>query len=162
MRTSLFVRRNTVFLSIWLGLCGSHAARAVELPSPPTPGQHGNPYRGDPTVIESGRLAFNTHCSRCHGENASQPSAEAPDLRRLNSFCSRLKDLALRAHCLSDVDAYYLESAREGKVRAGVTYMPPWKDSLSEQTLWQIRSFIEGQPPARPRVRTSVDEATGH
>ena len=119
-----------------------------------------NPYRGDAIAIQAGSAHYAAHCARCHGTDASQPNPEAPDLRRLNSYCNRLKDGDLKAHCLSDVDTYFLMSAREGKVRAGIRYMPAWRDVLNEQIQWQIRSYIESQPLDPPKVKTSVDRAS--
>ena len=137
------------------------AAPPVAEPTAPAAPVPGNPYRGDPAAIEPGHQAYNTHCASCHGMNASQPTPDAPDLRRLNSFCNRLREPALKTHCLSDVDTHFLNSVHEGKVRAGVRYMPAWKGVLSDQTVWRIRSFIESQPPDPPRVRTSVERAAG-
>ena len=151
------VARRALFLvsAKWLAATGT--VIAAESSQSPSPQLARNPFRGNAALVDSGRQSFNAHCARCHGDNASQPSAEAPDLRRLNSFCRRLKDNALKDHCLSDVDTYYLESVREGKVRAGVQYMPAWKASLSEQTIWEIRSYLDSLPPAPPRTQTSVD-----
>lgn len=118
-----------------------------------------NPYRGQTAVVDAGRQLFNTHCASCHGTNAVEPSAEAPDLRRLGSFCRRLQDAALRSHCLRDVDTYFVQSVHEGKVRAGVVHMPPWKHQLSQEEIWSIRTFIEGQKMDPPRNQTSVDRA---
>lgn len=116
-----------------------------------------NPMRGQ--VPPQAQAAYNQHCAQCHGQDARQPMAEAPDLRRLNSFCQRLTDAVLKERCLGDVDAYYLDSALNGKVRAGVEHMPPWRGRLDEATLWAIRSYIEAQPLPPPRRQTSVDAA---
>jgi mono/diheme cytochrome c family protein len=116
-----------------------------------------NPLRGQ--VPAQGQAAYNQHCAQCHGLDARKPMAEAPDLRRLNSFCLRLREAALKERCLGDVDAYYLGSVLDGKVRAGVVHMPPWRDRLDESTLWAIRSYIEAQPLPPPRSQTSVDAA---
>lgn len=118
-----------------------------------------NPVRGKPEAIAAGQASFEAHCARCHGEQATEPSAEAPDLRRLDAFCRRLKDAALKAHCLSDVDSYYLMSVHAGKVRAGIRYMPAWQGVLTDDEIWAIRSFIESRPIDPPRVTTSVDAA---
>lgn len=117
----------------------------------------GNPARGDPAAIAIGAQVFQANCARCHGAQATQPSAEAPDLRRLNSFCQALKDVPLQARCLQDVDDYFMMAVTTGKVRAGIVYMPPWRDVLTPQEIWAVRSFIESRPPAAPRLKTSVD-----
>ncbi len=116
-----------------------------------------NPSRGDPAAIDLGRQVFQANCARCHGAGATQPSAEAPDLRRLNAFCQQLKDSALQARCLQDVDSYFMMAVNTGKIRAGIVYMPPWRDVLTAQEIWAVRSFVESRPPAAPRLKTSVD-----
>ncbi len=116
-----------------------------------------NPSRGDPAAINLGATVFQANCARCHGQQATQPSAEAPDLRRLNAFCLQLKDSALQARCLQDVDAYFMMSVKAGKVRAGIVYMPPWRDVLTASEIWAVRSFIDSRPLAAPRLKTSVD-----
>ena len=115
------------------------------------------PSRGDPAAIALGRQVFQTNCARCHGAEATQPSAEAPDLRRLNVFCLQLKDSALQARCLQDVDSYFMMAVKAGKVRAGIVYMPPWRDVLTEREIRAVRSFVDSRPPATPRLKTSVD-----
>ena len=118
-----------------------------------------NPLRGDPAAIEPGRAAYEAHCATCHGEQAVSPTAEAPDLRRLDGFCRRLADPALKAHCQRDVDTYYLRSVLDGKVRAGVVHMPPWRGVLRDDEIWAIRTFVETRPLDPPKRTTSVDAA---
>lgn len=126
-----------------------------------------NPYRAaEPAqlaqVQADGRAAYARHCARCHGADAVRPMAEAPDLRRLNSVCVRLKNEALARRCQQDVDAYFSQSVQEGKVRAGIEHMPAWRDTLAPGTAWAIQLFIEAQPRPQPRTRTSVETAQGH
>lgn len=142
---------------VWLGLCLMASAALAQAPTPTT-----NPWRGQAEAIARGQGLFNGHCAVCHGVDASTPSAEAPDLRRLDAFCRPLADPAWQQRCLSDVDRYFLDSAQEGKVRAGVRYMPAWAGVLSTEDLWAIRSFIAARPVPPPRTHTSVDRAAGH
>lgn len=132
-------------------------ARALEpvpagLPALPAAAQLPNPYRGQAGVMAAGEAAYARHCAECHGENATRPVAEGPDLRRLNSFCKRLTDDALRNHCLRDVDRYFLTSVLQGKRRAGLMHMPAWQDVLPQETIWAIRSFTETRPVPPPRT----------
>lgn len=148
-------------------LAGAARAQAPEpqpaLPEAPWGWQAPNPWRstgpGDATVLAQGRQAYDEHCARCHGEQASRPQAEAPDLRRLNGFCRPLNNPALQAHCQRDVDAYFSQSVQEGKVRAGVVHMPPWAGVISPASAWAIQRFIESRPLPAPRTQTSVDLA---
>nr|WP_315261174.1 c-type cytochrome [uncultured Duganella sp.] len=132
---------------------------ALLLPVLPAQSAEINPYRGDAAAIAQGAAVYQANCARCHGEQSMRPSAEAPDLRRLNAFCQQLKDTALQERCLQDVDAYFMMSVNSGKVRAGIVYMPPWRDVLSTQDIWAVRSFIESRPIDAPRLKTSVDAA---
>lgn len=111
-----------------------------------------NPYRGDAVAIGVGAAAYEQHCATCHGESATRPVAEGPDLRRLNGFCNRLTEAPLRQHCLRDVDSYFLHSVREGKLRAGQMHMPAWKHVLPQELIWAIRSFTESRPLPPPRT----------
>lgn len=137
---------------------GSSCASAQLLPVPadlPALGRDvrlPNPYRGDARVIEAGAAAYEQHCAVCHGESATRPVPEGPDLRRLNSFCKRLSEVRLQAHCLRDVDTYFMHSVREGKLRAGLMHMPAWKDTLPQELIWAIRSFTETRPVPPPRT----------
>lgn len=134
------------------------AARAASEPAPeglPTLGTElraPNPYRGNAAVLAAGERAYERHCAECHGEHATRPVAEGPDLRRLNSFCNRLADAALKQHCLRDVDSYFLQSVLEGKLRAGQMHMPAWRGVLPPETIWAIRSFTETRTIPPPRT----------
>jgi mono/diheme cytochrome c family protein len=141
--------------ALWGALAGP--ASALEpvpagLPALPAAPQLPNPYRGQAGVMAAGEAAYARHCAECHGENATRPVAEGPDLRRLNSFCKRLQDPALKDHCLRDVDRYFLTSVLEGKRRAGLMHMPAWRDVLPPETIWAIRSFTETRPIPPPRT----------
>lgn len=133
-------------------------AMPLEAPTAtPAPPAQTNAARGDPGAIALGATIYQANCARCHGEQASTPSAEAPDLRRLNSFCRPLKDAALQQRCLQDVDDYFIMSVNTGKVRAGIIYMPPWRDVLTAQEIRAVHSFIDSRPLPPPRLKTSVD-----
>ena len=142
-----------------LALAAGIVCAAPPAPEPAPPGlpplgpdwQVPNPYRDRPEVQAAGAAAYERHCASCHGEAAQRPVAEGPDLRRLNGFCQRLADASLRSRCLKDVDAYFLESVLDGKLRAGVVHMPPWRGVLPQETVWAIRSFTESRPVPPPR-----------
>jgi mono/diheme cytochrome c family protein len=105
-----------------------------------------NPYRGDAVAIAVGRRLFNESCARCHGvdaENRGAHALPAPDLRRLDGYCRRIADAALRATCVRDTDAYFVLSVEDGKIIVGIVHMPPWRDVLSQEQVWALRSFIE-------------------
>lgn len=87
-----------------------------------------NPYRGDPVAVDIGASAYNQNCARCHGLEAISGGI-APDLRKL--------DLA------PDTDEYYVQSVRRGKIRNGMTYMPPFEAVLNQEAMWAIKAYLE-------------------
>jgi cytochrome c553 len=114
-----------------------------------------NPYRdtdrttGSVEIVTQGRRIFNQSCARCHGVDASG-LGPAPDLRRIGLACRRVPEPELQARCEADADHHFLSSVRHGKVRVGITHMPPWEKALSQEAIWALRSFVE-QAPATKR-----------
>lgn len=140
-------------VALTLLLAGSAAANEVAVPvSVDVSGLHalvegatGNPYRGDPRAVEVGNSAFHQACARCHGVGANPAGMPAPDLRQLHRYCARITEAALRSRCMSDNDHYFNKSVQEGKIIVGVVHMPRWKETLNQQTIWAIQSYIETQ-----------------
>lgn len=87
-----------------------------------------NPYRDDTEAIKIGSSAYNQNCARCHGLEAVTGGI-APDLRKLDID--------------ADTDQYFLSSVRRGKIRNGMTYMPPFEGVLSQEAIWAIKSYLE-------------------
>lgn len=92
----------------------------------PRPGKT-NPFRGNPDVARLGRTLFNTHCSHCHSPNAQNPEPRT-DLRRLHR---RYPDT---------VDDIFYTTVTNGRPTKG---MPPWGETLTEETIWTIKTFLE-------------------
>lgn len=86
-----------------------------------------NPLRGAPGMVAEGRTLFNVHCSHCHAPNAENPDRRT-DLRRL-----RLR----YGEGMTEV-AY--TTVHDGRPTRG---MPPWKATLSEESIWKILTFLE-------------------
>jgi mono/diheme cytochrome c family protein len=110
--------------------------------------QDSNPYRGHAaaeTVNTVGRSIFNQSCARCHGPDADG-SLAAPDLRLIGRFCQRVPEPELKRRCLADADHHFSASVRYGKVRVGITHMPPWDQTLPQEAIWALRSFVESAP----------------
>ena len=105
----------------------------------------GNPYRGNLHAVEIGNSAFHQACARCHGVEANPVDMPAPDLRQLHRFCGRIAATALRTQCMSDNDRYFNKSVQEGKIIVGVVHMPRWKETLNQQTIWAIQTYIESR-----------------
>jgi len=90
--------------------------------------QKSNPYRKDKTAIRIGDSAFNQNCARCHGLGAISGGI-APDLRYLPAG--------------DEGDEVFLPRIRNGAVRDGRVYMPPFEATLSQEAMWAIRSWLE-------------------
>ena len=101
-----------------------------------------NPYRGNAAAIKVGSSAYNQNCARCHGLEAISGGV-APDLRKLDNDCVSLKVAAKKAACVVDVDQYYANSVRRGKVRNGAVYMPPFEGIISQEGVWAIKAYLE-------------------
>ncbi len=89
-----------------------------------------NPYRGNETAIEIGKLAYGQNCARCHGIEAKSGGI-APDLRLLGPD--------------RESDRWFIYRFRDGATRNGVTYMPPYRDILGQEAGWAIRSWLDTQ-----------------
>ncbi|WP_247739663.1 cytochrome c-550 PedF [Endozoicomonas sp. G2_2] len=85
-----------------------------------------NPYRGNKEAIDIGSSAYNANCARCHGLEA-QSGGIAPDLRELGT----------------NYDDYFIGRVRKGVHRNGVTYMPAFEDTLSQEAMWAILSYLD-------------------
>lgn len=90
--------------------------------------QKSNPYRKDKTAIRIGDSAFNQNCARCHGLGAISGGI-APDLRYLPAG--------------DEGDEVFMPRIRNGAVRDGRVYMPPFEATLSQEAMWAIRTWLE-------------------
>ncbi len=94
-----------------------------------------NPYREDetskPRAIEIGSSAYNQNCARCHGLEGMSGGI-APDLRYLEENY--------------EGDEWYAYRVRNGAVRDGKVYMPPFDAILSQEAVWAIRTYIDSRP----------------
>lgn len=116
-----------------------------------------NPYRGNATAVSVGQRAFELTCGQCHA--LADTGGIGPDLRTLDRSCRKIGDAQLRARCLTDQDVYFRDTVLEGKVVVGVRHMPAWREALSQEAIWAIRSFIEARSAERKRTTTSVEDA---
>lgn len=118
-----------------------------------------NPYRGNATVVPTGRALYNESCAVCHGADLNHRNQVGPNLLRLERGCQKVEDAALRQRCLSDVDHYFVKSVRRGKRVLDVQHMPPWDGVLSPQAVWAIRTFIESRIEEQAKARVSAVKA---
>lgn len=87
-----------------------------------------NPYRGNKVAVEIGSSAYNQNCARCHGLGAVSGGI-APDLRYLPKG--------------AEGDEYFAQKVRNGVIRNGVTYMPSFASTFSEEAIWAIRTYLD-------------------
>ncbi|MBQ5939523.1 cytochrome c-550 PedF [Massilia sp. AB1] len=103
-----------------------------------------NPYRANPHALKVGASAYNQNCARCHGLEAVSGGI-APDLRQLDRDCTGMKNAAKKAACYKEMDNYYLTSVRNGKVRNGAVYMPPFEGVFNQEAMWAIKTYLESR-----------------
>jgi cytochrome c-550 PedF len=90
-----------------------------------------NPYRGDAEAIRVGSSGYGQNCARCHGLQGMS-GGMSPDLREMDSD--------------QESDKYFLGVTMRGRTRNGKVYMPPFKDTMSQEAIWAIRSYVESLP----------------
>lgn len=101
-----------------------------------------NPYAGDPKAVEEGEETFETNCAPCHGRDLKGgigPDLTSPTLKFGNKDSDIFTTIA---------------GGRPGG-------MPPFKDSLGEEGIWKVVSYIRH---VRGGGGHDADEAaeTGH
>lgn len=105
-----------------------------------------NPYaEGAPAHKEALRIgtsAYNQNCARCHGLEAIS-GGMSPDLRKFDSDCSGMADVAKKAACYKEMDEFYVATVRRGRVRDGRVYMPPFEGTLTQEAIWSIKTYLE-------------------
>ena len=89
-----------------------------------------------------GSSAYNQNCARCHGLEAISGGI-APDLRKMDNDCVSLKDAKNKTVCVNEMDEFYANSVRRGKVRNGAVYMPPFEGILNQEATWAIKADLE-------------------
>ena len=101
-----------------------------------------NPYRGLPEAIRVGSSAYTQNCARCHGLEAIS-GGMSPDLRKLDDECLDIKDAAKKQACFRDVDLYYVSVVKQGAVRNGNVYMPPYDKIFNQEGIWAIKAYLD-------------------
>ena len=84
-----------------------------------------NPYQGQADAVAAGRLVYEDHCSKCHGENA-QGTKKRPSLRS-----DRVQQAA------TEGDLHWL--LVNGNIGRG---MPSWS-KLGDPQIWQVISYVK-------------------
>ncbi|MCB1520369.1 MAG: cytochrome c-550 PedF [Hyphomicrobiaceae bacterium] len=89
-----------------------------------------NPYSGNEVAIKIGSSGYNQNCARCHGLEVISGGL-APDLRYLEKG--------------ETGDEWFMQRIRHGATINGVTKMPAFEGTLSQEAMWAIRAYIEAK-----------------
>jgi cytochrome c-550 PedF len=119
-----------------------HAVDTSSLPPLGDEWRTENPYRGLPEAIKVGYSGYTQNCARCHGLDAIS-GGMSPDLRKLDDECVDIKDLAKKQICFKDVDLYFVSAVKQGEVRNGNVYMPPFEKVFNQEAIWAIKSYLD-------------------
>jgi len=129
---------------------GNVVPQAVDTTGLPTLGakwRDENPYRTNQLALKIGASAYTQNCARCHGLEAVSGGI-APDLRLLDRDCNGIKNETKKQNCFKEVDNYFLASIRNGKVRNGAVYMPPFEGVFNQEAMWAIKTYLESRRAA--------------
>lgn len=96
-----------------------------------------NPFTGDHEAAEAGAEIYEINCASCHGPEGlgDGPAAEALDPKPAS-----LAD----AHLMEDMTdgALFWRVSEGGAFEPFNSAMPPWKDVLSEEQIWQVIAYL--------------------
>jgi cytochrome c-550 PedF len=119
-----------------------HAVDTSSLPPLGEEWRKENPYRGLPEAIKVGTSAYVQNCARCHGLDAIS-GGMSPDLRKLDDECVDVKDEAKKQACFRDVDLYFADAVKQGEIRNGNVYMPPFEKVFNQEAIWAIKAYLD-------------------
>jgi len=138
MKRPLFVLLVAAMLgALALSACsggGSSSGTQRQTP-PPDYASKTNPLAGNTDAIATGKEVFTTQCQSCHGEKGM---GDGPAAAALTPHPANLTLTAKEAS-----DAYMFWRISEGGGMAPFnSAMPPHKDTMSEEQIWQVISYI--------------------
>jgi mono/diheme cytochrome c family protein len=137
MKKSMFALMAVVILgAIVLSACGGAAPTAVQRENPPAAfSGKTNALAGNADAISAGKAEFTTLCATCHGETGA---GDGPAASALTPKPANLDNTAKDA-----TDAYIFWRISEGGSMAPFnSAMPAHKDTMSEEQIWQVISYI--------------------
>ena len=119
-----------------------HAVDTSTLPSLGEEWRKENPYRKLPEAINVGKSAYAQNCARCHGLDAIS-GGMSPDLRKMDDECLPLANEAKKQVCFRDVDLYFADAVKQGEIRNGNVYMPPFEKVFNQEAIWAIKAYLD-------------------
>lgn len=96
-----------------------------------------NPFEGDHEAAEAGAEIYEINCSTCHGPEGL---GDGPAAEGLDPKPASLAD----AHLMEDMSdgALFWRVSEGGGFAPFNSAMPPWKDTLTEDQIWQVITFL--------------------
>ena len=88
------------------------------------------PVNTDPVALEIGSSGYSQNCARCHGLQVISGGL-SPDLRYLEKG--------------DEGDEWFIERIRNGATINGITRMPAFEGTLSQEAMWAIRTYVESK-----------------
>jgi mono/diheme cytochrome c family protein len=99
-----------------------------------------NPYPQARMIIDDGGRLYEQHCASCHGAKGSGDGEAGRDLAPPPAFLAYLMKRP------QVVDEYLLWTISEGGGPFG-SDMPPFAESLTDQQIWQIITYMRADFP---------------
>lgn len=132
------IQRGTQSAGIFCGLviiCTlslASGAKAHEWMAPDDKAQIKNPVSASDASLARGKELYQENCAACHGEQVKGLSAEEAGLEKKPSDLKK----TIKSH--SDGDFFW-------KIQVGRGEMPSFKNDLSDQEIWDIINFVQGE-----------------
>jgi mono/diheme cytochrome c family protein len=114
-----------------------HADDEVHMEAPAEFANMSNPFVGDHEAAEAGAEIYEVNCASCHGPEGKGDGAAAD---ALDPKPASLAD----AHLMEDMSdgALFWRVSAGGMMEPFNSAMPAWKDTLSEDQIWQVIAYI--------------------
>jgi mono/diheme cytochrome c family protein len=96
-----------------------------------------NPFAGDHEAAEAGVGIYEVNCATCHGPEGK---GDGPAAVGLDPQPASLTD----AHMMEEMNdgALFWRVSEGGMMEPFNSVMPAWKDTLSEDEIWQVITYV--------------------
>jgi mono/diheme cytochrome c family protein len=96
-----------------------------------------NPFAGDHEAAEAGAEIYEVNCATCHG---AEGKGDGPAAVGLDPQPASLAD----AHMMEEMNdgVLFWRVSEGGMMEPFNSVMPAWKDTLSEDEIWQVITYV--------------------